>query len=62
VHDLADAVVREHRRHVRGVADVALGEPEPRPAQERVDVAALERRVVEGIEVVESDDVESVGG
>jgi hypothetical protein len=62
VDDLIDALRRVETRDERRVSDVALDEAESRQAQELLEVAPLDSGFVVRVEVVETEDLASVGG
>jgi len=62
MHHLGEAMLGEQRRHADTVGEVEPDETKRRRLCELVEACLLERRIIIGVEIVETDDVAGIRG
>src|SRR5712675_2957969 len=62
MHHLGEAVLGEQRRHADTVGEIEPDETKRRGLCELVEARLLERRIVIGVEIVETNDVAAIRG
>src|SRR3977135_2416574 len=62
MHHMGEAVLGDQRRHADTVGEVEPDETKRRRLCELVEARLLERRIIIGVEIVETDDIAAIRG